>query len=449
MKSSDVNMLSGSIFKGLIKISIPIMLMNVLQSIISLVDMAVLGVMVNDDAVGAVGASSTLITLVTGLLIGISVGTNVVVSKYIGKNDKERALKATGTSIFFALIAGIILMLIGLVGANAFIRLMNCPEELFVDAVKYFRIYFLSVPAIMLYNFCASVLRATGDSKRPMYFLTIAGIVKVALNFFLLLFTDMTVEGVGIATIVSFTLSGGLCLYTLCKNKGFVQFKFKYFKLYKHELKAVLKIGIPAGIQTGMYAIANVIIASTVNKFGPSATKGVSIANTYDGILYQIAIAPSLAVMPFVSQNVANGNINRAKESFYKSTLITIILGASFGALSALFSRPLSSIISQNPEVIDYSRQKMIIISSTYFICGINEIFCASLRGLGKSILPTICATIYLCLIRFVWVYVFFPLCPNLTFLYLIWPIGWTLSIFTLFIPLFKSFNKAKQKTLN
>ena len=449
MIGADVNMLSGSVFKGLLRISIPIMIMNVLQSLISVIDMTILGYMVNDDAVGSVGASSTLITFITTLLIGISVGSNVIVAKYIGKNDMEGSQKAVGTSVLFSLVGGTFLLVLGLAFANPLLRLMNCPETLFEDATLYFRLYFLGVPFLMLYNFCASILRATGDSKRPMYILTAGGILKIVLNFVLLYVTDMTVEAVGISTIVSSVFSGSLCFLALVKHDGFIKFKLKHFKFYIEQFKGILFIGVPAGLQSGLYSLANVVIAVAVNGFGPAATKGISIANNFDNVLYQIAVAPSLAAMPYISQNVSHGNASRAQNSFYKAILITVMLGASFGALSAIFSRQLSSLISKDPLVIKYSMQKMVIISSTYFIAGINEIFCAGLRGLGRSILPTIATFVFLFLLRFFWVYVLFPLVPNFTFLYLVWPVGWTLSIFTLFIPLFKSFNKAKQKTLN
>ena len=195
---------------------------------------------------------------------------------------------------------------------------------------------------------------------------------------------------------------------------------------------------MPAGLQSCLYSVANVIISATVNSFGPEATTGISIANNYDGILYQICHATSLAVMPYVSQNVGAGNVTRAISSVKKGILITVCLGATFGALSACFAVPLSSVMSSDPVVIAYSQQKMIIISSTYFICGINDIFGAALRGMGKPMVATVSTLVYMCLFRFVWVYLIFPLLPNLTFLYLVWPIGWVLSIITLlfvFVP--------------
>ncbi|MBQ3234944.1 MAG: MATE family efflux transporter [Clostridia bacterium] len=447
IKKHEVNMTTAPIFKGLLKIAIPIMVMNVLQSIFNFIDQTMLGHFVGDVGVGSVGACSTLITLITGLLIGIATGSNVIVARHIAKGDSERVEKAIGTSIIFSIVGGIVLMLIGLVFARTFLTWMNTPANRMEGAVIYFRLYFLGCPILLLYNFCASILRSAGDSKRPMYFLTLGGIVKILVNFLFLKFTNFTVQGVAIATIVSWAIAGGLCFFVLLKGKGTVKFKWSRFRFYGEELKAILHIGIPTGIQSATFAFANVMIASTVNKFGDHATDGVSIANTFDGIIYQIAYAPSLAVMPFISQNVSVNNAKRVKETLYKGCLITIMFAVIAGSLSAIFSEQLSSLMSQTPEVIAYSKQKMIIISSTYVLCGLQDVFAASLRGLGKPVIPTVSSLIFLFVLRFVWVYAFFPLCPNLTFLYLSWPIGWVLNIVALapaFIYFFKKLKANK-----
>ena len=205
-------------------------------------------------------------------------------------------------------------------------------------------------------------------------------------------------------------------------------------------------IGIPSGFQTALYSFANVIIMSTVNSFGADATTGISIANQFDGILYQISYAPALAITPYVSQNIGAKNLNRAKKSITSAILIAISFGATFGLLSAVFSEQLSSIMTSDPAIIAYSKQKMVIISSTYFICGINEIMCGVLRGMGKPIIPTVSTLIYMCFLRFIWVYAIFPLYPNLTFLYTVWPFGWILSIITLTVVYFKQIHKLQNQ---
>ena len=440
-------MLSGSIFKGLISLAIPIMIMNVLQNLFNLIDMTVLGRATSDTAVGAVGICSTLISLCTGLFIGVSTGANVIVAKNIGRGDKERNEKAIGTAILFSVVGGTFLAVVGITFANVFLGWINCPETLLKDSVLYFRLYFLGAPLLLLYNFCASILRANGDTRRPLYFLIIGGVAKVILNYFCIIVLKMSVAGVGIATIVSNAIMSGLAFNALLHNRNGAKFNWNRFRLYPSELKSMLFIGIPTGLQTAMYSLANTVIVTVVNGFGAYASTGVSIANQFDGILYQISCATALASMPYVAQNIGAKNFDRAKKTILFSTLITVIFGAGFGSLSAIFSKQLSSLMSSNPEVIEFSCQKMIIVSSTYFICGINEVMAGTLRGMGKPIIPTIATFVFMCLFRFVWVYLVFPHFPaNLTFLYLVWPVGWILCIITELIAYFITMPKLQKQ---
>lgn len=442
----EVNMLSGSIMKGLFSIAIPIMIMNVVMSLFNIVDMTVLKMFDQSGgyAVGAVGACGTLISLITGLLIGCSAGSNVVIAKYIGMGDRERVERATGVSILFSLVGGIVLAVLGVSCAELFLGWMNCPEALMEEAALYFRLYFAGLPILMFINFSAAILRSAGDSRRPMVYLILGSAVKLAFNFLFVAGFKMTVEGVAYATLISWVVMASLYVRALLTNEGAVKFKFSRLHWYGKELKEILIVGIPAGLQQALYSIANVIITATVNTFGPDAATGISIANNFDGILYNISTAPALAVMPYVSQNLGGGNVKRARRVVINGLIITTALGASFGALSAIFSAQLSSLMTTSPAVIAYSQQKMIIISSTYFICGINDIFGGALRGMGRPNLATISTLVYMCAFRFLWVYGLFNNLPNpnMTVLYLVWPIGWTLSIITLLPFYFKTFKK-------
>ena len=229
-------------------------------------------------------------------------------------------------------------------------------------------------------------------------------------------------------------------------NTDYIHIDFKKLRFYAAELKDMIFIGIPSGLQAGMYSLANVVIVTAVNSFGADATTGIAIANQFDGLMYQIIYAPSLAALPYVAQNIGAGKIERMKKTVWRSVLITVSFGVILGSLSAIFSRQLSSIMSSTPAVINYSQQKMVIISSTYFLCGINEIISGVLKGMNKPIIPAVSTFIYMCVLRFVWVYAIFPLFPNLTFLYLVWPIGWTLSIITLLIVYFHSLSELQAK---
>jgi len=449
MKTNNVDMLSGSITKGLISLTIPIMIMNVMQSLFNIIDMTVLRIFSDDRSVGAVGACGMLITLCTSLLIGISVGANIIVARRIGSGDKEKANRAIITAILFSIFGGLVLMVIGVTFSKTFLKMTNCHDSLLSQATIYFKIYFYGVPIQMFYSFCASILRAMGETKKPMYFLILGGIIKTVFTLFFVTTFDMAVESVACATVISNLVAAILAFFTLLKGQDIVRINFEKIKFDSVEFKDMLFIGVPAGFQSALYSLANVVITAVVNSFGADATTGVAIANQFDGILYQISYAPSLAVIPYIAQNIGAGNIKRVNQTLIRAVLITTAFGASFGSLSAIFSEQLSSIMSSTPAVIAFSRQKMIIVSSTYFICGINDVLGGVLRGMGKSILPTVSALIFLFLLRVVWVYKIFPLCPNLTFLYLVWPVGWTLSIITLLGAYFLAISKHQKKSLS
>lgn len=449
MRKSQVDMLHGPIIKGLLALTIPIMIMNVVQSLFNIIDMSILGKFADDSAVGAVGVSGNLISLCTGLVIGIAAGANIIVAKRIGSGNRESTKKAVGTAMMLSVAGGIIVLLIGVFGAETFLKLMNCPETLLSKAVLYFVLYFISVPGLYIYNFGAAVLRASGDTKTPMNILIIGGAVKVVATYLFVGIFNLNVWGVGASTIVSNFLIAVLVVCCLVKHKEKYSFDARYLKFHADELKEILLVGIPAGLQSSFYSLANTIIMATVNSFGENATTGISVANQFDNILYQITYAPSLAASPYIAQNIGAGNIKRARESVGKAILITIAFGATFGFLSAYFSGELSSLMTKTPEVIAFSKQKMTIISSTYFICGINEVMGGALRGIGKPIIPAVATFIYMCIFRFVWVYLIFPLCPTLTFLYLVWPVGWILSIITLICFFVKRIKKLEKTAQN
>lgn len=434
MLRKEVDMLSGSIYKGLLSIALPIMIMNVVQSLFNVIDMTVLKTFDTGGgtAVGAVGTSSTLISLITGLLIGASAGANVVIARHIGAKNKEKVNRSVGSALMIAIAGGVLIAVIGVCFADVFLSLVNCPQELMAQATTYFRLYFAGVPILMVYNFCAAILRSSGDSKRPMIHLILGGLLKIGFNLLFVGALGLGVIGVAIATIASWLFSASLGIRALIKNEGDVKIHFSYLRFYKQEIKDILSIGIPSGLQQSLYSVANVIIAATVNSYGPEATTGISIANNFDAIIYYIIAAPGLAVMPYVSQNIGAKNIDRAIKSIKSGIVIDVAFGAFFGALSAIFSAPLASLMTDDPVVIEFAQQKMILISSTYFICGINNICDAALKGMGKPLVSTTATFLFMCVLRFVWVYIIYPLFPdNLTYLYLVWPVGWILCIAT------------------
>lgn len=434
MFRKEVNMLSGSIYKGLLSISLPIMIMNVVQSLFNIIDMTVLKTFDTGGgiAVGAVGTCSTLISLITGLLIGASAGANVVIARNIGAKLKEKVNRSIGTSLMVAIVGGVLIGAVGIIFSNVFLHLVNCPDELFNGAKTYFCLYFAGVPILMVYNFCAAILRSSGDSKRPMIYLILGGTLKILFNLLFVGAFRLGVVGVAVATIISWAFSAILAIKALLKNNGDVKINFAYLKFYKNELRDILSIGIPSGLQQSFYSLANVIITAAVNSLGPAATTGMSISNNFDAIIYCFISAPALSVMPYVSQNIGAKNIDRAVKSVKCGVIIDVAFGAFFGALSAIFSGQLASLMTDDPAIVAFAQQKMVLISSTYFICGINNITDAALKGMGKPLVSTVTTFIFMCVLRFVWVYIIYPLFPdNLTYLYLVWPVGWILCIAT------------------
>lgn len=448
MKDKHVNMLSGSITKGLLILTMPIMVMNMMQTVFNMIDMAILGRFADDIAVGGVGACGMLITLCTALLIGCSAGANVVVARHLGTGNDKRTENAVATSIVFSVLGGTGLAIIGVIFAETFLKWTNCPQELLDAATLYFQIYFVGFPFIMFYTFCAAILRAAGDTKRPMVYMILGGAIKVLLSLLFVLAFKMSVAGVAISTLIGNGIIGILSFTAILKMKDKLHFGLKSLQIRWTELKQILYIGLPSGIQHSLYAVANVVIQAAVNGFGPAATTGVSIANQFDGLIYNIKSAPALSVVPFVAQNVGAGNLERTKKSVSRALCITVLFGGILGALAAIFAKELAGTMSSTPEVIKFAQQKMIIVSSTYFISGINEVLGESLRGMGRPIVSTITTLIFMCLIRFPWVYFVFPLLPNLSFLYLIWPIGWTLSGITMWIVYSSTIRKMEKKAV-
>ena len=451
LRRKDVNMLEGSIIKGLLAMALPIMLANVIQSMYNIIDMRVLKQFDPGDglAIGAVSACSNLNSLITSLVIGISTGSNVIVARYIGRKDPESRDRAMHTALAFSIVAGIVLAGTGILGAPYFLTWTNCDPVLLPDAVLYFRMYFAGVPVLLLHNFLASFLRATGDSQRLMATSLTGGAVKVAATFLFVGGIRLGILGVSFATLVSWFVYLGLDLRVLLpKDRAGVRVRPREIRFHKKEMGEILRVGIPAGLQQALYSVANVIIVSTVNTFGKEATAGLGIANQYDNILYQICTAVTVSVMPYVSQNIGAGNVKRAKQAMLRGFCITLCLAGGLGTMSAIFSRQLAGFMSGDPLVIAHAREKMIIISSTYFICGIDRMIGQSLRAMGKPMAATISTMIWMCAFRFFWVYVVYPYLPqgNLTSLYLVWPIGWVLSIVTLLCIFFPTVKKLDKK---
>lgn len=449
-KTKEVDLTHGSIFKKLFLFAVPFIFTNILQILFNAADIAVVGIFVNDDAVAAVGANTALITLLTGFFVGLSIGANVVLSRYAGKRDREAAMRTVGTSIMVALVAGIALMLIGVLFTREFITLMNCDPRIMDQAETYLKIYFFGIPIMLVYNFAASLLRAAGDTKRPLIYLCISGVVNVALNVFFVVVCKMTVEGVAIATISSWSISAVLCLIALFRSKEYASLRLKYLRFFKIQLKEVLLIGIPSGLQSVAFSISNVLIQSTINSYGATAMSANTTAAQFDGIIYNIGNAISMSCMSFIGQNVGARKMFRVKKVIFCSIILILMLQLSVGLLFTLLAPVLCSIIVSGEDVIALACQRLSILCPLYFMCGIMEILGNACRAMGKPIVSFIISVMGATVFRIIFMELTLMIWPGFATIYWSYPASWifTIAMYLCFTPsVYKKLKARIEKT--
>ena len=431
VKVKEIDMLSCPVTKGLFAMAFPIILMNVFQQLFNAIDMAVLGEYAGDTAVGAVGVCGVYIALFFGLVNGLATGTNIVISRCLGLRERERAERTIGTSMISGLFVGFLLLGIGVLLAHPLLLMVDCDAQLLGEATRYFRLYFCGLPACVLYLSSNSVLRARGETRLPMIYLIIGAAAKVVLNFVFVAGLGMKVDGVAYATILSNVITAVLTFRAVYKMEGSMRFYWKNMRIFRQELGQILATGIPVGVEQMLYSCANLAILAVVNGYGPDTTTGYTISLQFNNIIYNVCVCTSFAVMPFVAQNAGAGNFARVREITRKSVLLTTALGGGCGWLFAIFSRPLASLMSKSPAVIETASKQIVLISGLYFICGIAYALNAVLRGLGRPIIPTVSSMLFMFALRFLWVWFIYPLCPNIVFLYTVWPVSWVLCSIT------------------
>ena len=444
-KNFEMNMCEGKILGKLIVYALPLVCTNVLQLLFNAADVAVLGIFVNDDAVAAVGATGALINLIIGLFVGLSVGANVLVARFAGEKNMDAAHKTVGTSVIVSLITGVVLAFIGFFFARTFLEWTDCDPDVLDMATKYLQIYFIGMPIMMLYNFCASILRAVGDTMRPLIFLIIGGVINVILNIFFVAVLDKTVEGVAIATVTSQGISAVLSIIVLLKSDGYGKLDLKKLKIYLPELKEMTKIGLPAGLQGCVFSISNVVIQSTINSFAKKYMTANTIASQFDGFIYNAMNAIALACLAFVSQNLGAKKIDRVRTVVRESTALVTVVGLIVGGIIILFSEPLCRIMTKDEEIIKIAQLRLYIMASTYFTCGIMDVLSNCMRGLGKSFTAMIVSLSGSCLFRIVWLKTVYLLNPVIEMVYIVYPISWVLTIGVYMIMYFPTLKSVKK----
>lgn len=450
MVSKEIDLLHGNLLKKIILFAIPVMLSGILQLLFNACDLIVVGKFSGDNSLAAVGSTGALTSLIINLFIGFSVGSNVAVARAIGRKNKERVHDVVHTSILFSLIVGIFLTIFGVLTARFWLEKMDTNAEVLDKATIYLRIYFAGMIFNMLYNFGASIVRATGETKKPLYFLIIAGIINVILNLIFVIIFNMDVAGVALATIISQMISAILILVYLSKLEGVVHFNIKDLKIDKSSLYEIVLIGLPAGIQSSLFAISNVTIQTAVNSFESTAiVAGNSASNNIGGFIYTAMNAFYQACITFTSQNLGARKIKNCRKVLLHCLLCVTVTGLVVGGVAVLFGKPLLNMYANGKEAIRYGLIRLSIVGISYFLCGIGDVLVGGLRGLGYSIVPMVSSIIGVCGIRLLWVYTIFKHNHTLQTLYFSYPISWGVTAIVhlicyilIYKTTFKKFNK-------
>ncbi len=441
----EVDLTKGPIFSKLIKFALPFVFTNILTLLFHATDIATLRFMVGGKAVAAVSSSGSLTALLINFFVGFSAGASVVLSKCVGSNNVDKARRVVGTAMCFSIIAGIFIMIVAWFGAETFLRWTDCPENILPQATKYLRIYLLGAPITLFYNLGTGMLRAVGDSVRPMIYLMICGVANVVLNIFFIAVFDLTVEGVAIGTVASQLISSVLIFIAMRKSNGFSRFEFKFFKIHGKEFGDILKIGLPTAIQSSLFSISNVLIQSNINAFGELAIEGDGGAKQIDAFIYTVGNAIANASMSFVSQNLGARNMERVKKTIKISILCAFVIQFAVGIISLLLAQPLLSLFVETDGAFIYGKERLLIMSLFYFMCGIMEVLQLAMRAMGKSTTSMILAIFFVCVFRIIWLKSFFLLNPTFVMIFLSYPVSWALNILAhiiLISPLAKKLTK-------
>ncbi len=427
-KNYEIDMCNGPIFNRIIIFALPLILSGILQLFFNAADIIVVGRFAGSQSLAAVGATSSLINLLINLFIGLSVGANVLLGRYIGAKEDKNASETVHTAIYTAFYGGILMILVGYLLSKPLLQLMGTPNDVINLSTIYMRIYFMGMPAFMVYNFGAALLRTVGDTRRPLYFLLIAGIVNIFLNLFTVIVLNMGVAGVALATISSQLVSAILVIQCLRNSKGVLKLKREYLKLHKDKFIQMIKIGLPAGLQGTIFSISNVIIQSSINSFGSTVVAGNTASSNIEGFIYTSMNAIYQTSLSFTSQNMGAKKYHRVDQILLQCLAIVAGVGIIFGFSVYFFSKPLLHIYSNDPNVIMAGVNRLGIMATTFFICGMMDVVVGSLRGMGFSITPMLVSLTGACLLRVVWVFTIFKIYPTLFTLYISYPISWLLT---------------------
>lgn len=427
----SMDLCNGPFVKKILLYTLPIIATGLLQLLFNAADLVVVGQFSGSEAVGAVGATGSLINLLVNLFMGLSVGAGVCVAQAIGAKNDDAIHQIVHTAIPAAVIGGIILTVVGVVFSPQMLELMDTPAEIIDLSALYLRIYFAGIIPMLLYNFGASILRAAGDTRSPLIFLSVAGAVNVLLNLFFVIVVDMSVAGVALATSISQTLSCVLVIIALMRRPDACRLVLSKLRIYPVSLAKIVRIGLPAGIQGSLFSISNVLIQSSINSFGTLAVSGSTAAGNIEGFVYVAMNSFHQTAMNFTGQNIGAGRYENIGRIMRICLVCVLIVGVTLGGLCYAFAEPLLSIyLTDEPAAIVHGVTRMSYVCVVYFLCGLMDVMSGVLRGMGASIAPMLVTVIGVCGMRLAWIYTVFQLeeFHTLGFLFLSYPISWALT---------------------
>lgn len=430
-KSYNIDMCNGSVSKKMLLFAVPLMFSGILQLLFNAADIIVVGNFAGDKSLAAVGATSSVINLLTNLFIGLSVGANVLVANYIGANKDEDLKKTVHTAMATSVISGIILTAVGIIFAPFILALMQTPEEVKGLAAIYLRSYFLGMTAVMVYNFGAGILRAIGDTRRPLIYLTVAGVVNVVLNLIFVIVFRLDVLGVGLATAISQVVSAALTVRCLMKENSGIRLILKELTVDKSKLLRMIQIGLPAGFQGMLFSLANTFIQSSVNSFGTTVIAGNSASANIEGFAFTAMNSLHQASLSFTGQNVGARKEERLNKILFTAIGYVLAVGLFFAVIYNLFGTSLLGLYTKSPEVIEAGMKRLVIIATSYAICGMMDVVVGSLRGMGYSLVPMFVSVLGICALRLVWLATVFkiPEYHTAEMIYYTYPLSWTVTL--------------------
>lgn len=430
IKRNEMDMTTGPLMKKLVAYAVPVVITGILQLLFNAADVIVVGRFAGRTALAAVGSTTSLINLLVNLFMMTSIGVNVVVARYYGAHDPIEVSRTVSTAMTMSVIIGVFVGVFGIVASRPMLVLMDSPADVLDQAALYLRIYFMGIPAFMVYNFGAAVLRAVGDTQRPMRFLTIAGIINVILNLITVVGFKMGVAGVGIATAVSQYISAAFIVMSLITTESCLHLEVKEMRIYKDKLIEILRIGLPAGLQSLLFSITNVMIQASVNTFGSTIMAASSAAGNIDGFIYTSMNAVTQTAMAFTGQNMGAKKYERIGSILKKCVLLVTLVSGTLGILCCVFRNGLINIYANgDPEVIYWGAQRLIIVATPYFIYGISDTVVGVMRGMGNSTLPMIISVFGICAFRILWLYTAFAMQPTFVMLMIGYPVSWTVTM--------------------